>query len=241
MDKIMIVMRREFNAYFNSAIAYIFVVVFLVLNSAFFMNTFFLTLTADMRGFFGLIPIFLAFFIPAITMRLWAEERKLGTIELLLTLPIETYHIVIGKFLASLAFLKIAIAGTLIIPIMLAKLGTPDWGPIIGGYFGTVLLGGFFLSIGLFVSGLFEDQISAFILSMILCLFFLLVGYDFIITPIDGWVNGLGTFLKQVISMKSHFDGIERGVLSLKDIFYFLTMTGLFLTFNIFSLEGRKY
>ncbi len=241
MDKIWIITRREFAAYFKSTIAYVFVVVFLVLNSAFFMNTFFLTLVADMRSFFSLIPIILAFFIPAITMRLWAEERKLGTMELLLTLPMQPYQVVIGKFLASLFFLMVSLAGTLAIPIMLAKLGSPDWGPIIGGYFGTVFMGAFYLAIGLFVSGLFEDQISAFILSMVLCLFFLLIGFDFVTAPIDGWINGAGTFMKNVVSLKSHFDGIERGVLTVKDILYFLTMTGLFLTFNIYSLEGRKY
>jgi len=161
------VFRREIAAYFNAAIAYIFIIVFVLLNGGLFMTQFFIIGRADMRSFFVTLPYILAVFLPAVTMRQWAEERRGNTLELLLTFPMGTHEIVIGKFAAGLIFYFSALICTLPIPIMLQALGNPDLGTIFGGYLGAALLGSLFLAVGIFISGLCRDQIVAFILSMI--------------------------------------------------------------------------
>ncbi|MCP4583968.1 MAG: ABC transporter permease subunit [candidate division Zixibacteria bacterium] len=237
MSNIMTIFRREFAAYFNVPIAYIFIVVFLAVNSGLFMTSFFLAGTADMRGFFALLPITLIIFIPAITMRLWSEDSKGGTIALLQSFPITPGHLVLGKFLASYLFYLITLASTMVIPIMIMFLGNPDLGPIIGGYFGAALLGAFYLSIGLFISSLFKDQIIAFILSMVACFVFYMVGTDYISIILDGWVSGLGSGLMATVGTANHFSSIERGVLDIRDIIYFISYTSLFLWLNSVIVE----
>ena len=237
MNNIKTVFNREFAAYFNAPIAYIFIIVFLAVNSGLFMTSFFLAGSADMRGFFALLPITLIIFIPAITMRLWAEDSRGGTIALLQSFPMKPSQLVMGKFLASFLFYLITLAGTLVIPIMIASLGNPDMGPIIGGYFGAALLGAFYLSIGLFISSLFKDQIVAFILSMVACFVFYMLGTDYISIVLDGWISGLGSFLMGVVGTANHFSSIERGVLDIRDIIYFLSYTVLFLWLNAVVVE----
>ena len=232
MNNIKTIFNREFAAYFNAPIAYIFIIVFLAVNSGLFMTSFFLAGSADMRGFFSLLPITLIIFIPAITMRLWSEDSKGGTIALLQSFPIKPNELVIGKFLASFLFYLITLACTLVIPIMIAFLGNPDMGPIIGGYFGAALLGAFYLSIGLFISSLFKDQIIAFILGMVGCFLFYMLGTDYISIMFDSWIGGLGTFLMNTVGTANHFASIERGVLDVRDILYFLAYTVLFLWLN---------
>lgn len=236
---------RELRSYFDSPIGYIFLVVFLLVNCGLFMSPFFIDARAEMRTFFGLLPLILVAFIPAITMRLWAEERKLGTIELLMTLPVGTHQVVLAKFAASFVFFLIALLGTWTIPMTLALLGNPDPGPIVGGYVGSALLGAFYLSVGIFASALSRDQIVAFILGLILCYMFYILGADYIASQLDGWTGqmALGTVLQNHISLAQHFEGIERGVIAIKDIVYFISMTALFLFLNIQFLnksrEGR--
>lgn len=237
MNNIKTVFNREFAAYFNAPIAYIFIIVFLAVNSGLFMTSFFLAGTADMRGFFALLPITLIIFIPAITMRLWAEDAREGTIALLQSFPMKPGQLVLGKFFASFMFYLLTLAGTLVIPIMIAFLGNPDPGPIIGGYFGAALLGAFYLSIGLFVSSLFKDQIVAFILSMVGCFVFYMLGTDYISIMLDGWIGGLGSFLMSVVGTANHFSSIERGVLDIRDIIYFASYTVLFLWLNAVVVE----
>ena len=230
---------RELFSYFNSPIAYIFIVVFVTLMSSLFMTQFFLVSNADMRHFFGLLPVILCVFIPAITMRLWAEEKKGNTFELLLTFPMNSYKLVLGKFAASFVFYLLTLAGTVFIPIMLFLVGKPDIGPIIGGYLGAIFIGALFLSIGIFISGLFKDQIVSFIVTMVVCFFFYLTGLDFIASSIDGWIPGVGNFLKINFGMTRHFISFEKGVIDNKDVLYFIVMTAAFLTLNIFSIEDR--
>jgi ABC-type uncharacterized transport system involved in gliding motility auxiliary subunit len=237
MKNIKTIFAREFAAYFNAPIAYIFIVVFLAVNSGLFMTSFFLSGTADMRGFFSLLPITLIVFIPAITMRLWSEDSKSGTIALLHSFPMSAMDLVLGKFFASFLFYLIALAGTLIIPIMIVFLGRPDIGPIIGGYFGSALLGAFYLAVGIFISGLFKDQIIAFILGMVACFVFYMVGTDYIAIVLDGWIGGLGTLLNGAIGTANHFASIERGVIDIRDIIYFLSYTILFLWLNSVTVE----
>jgi len=237
-----IIFRRELNAYFYSPIAYVFSVIFVFLNTSIYMFHLFFLGNADMRSFFSTLPIVLGLiFIPAVSMRLWSEEKKLGTIQLLLTLPIKTEHIVLGKFLASFVFYCIALAGTLTIPVALFFLGNPDIGPIIGGYFGAVLLGGFFLSVGIFISSFFSDQIISLIITSLVLGFLTLIGWQYVPMVIDGWIPGLGTFLYKYIGVTAHFNDIERGVIDIKSIIYFLSFTSLFLYLNVKVLERRKY
>ena len=242
MKDVAIIFRREFQTYFYSPIAYVFSIIFIMLNAGMYMFHFFFFGNADMRAFFSSLPLTLGLiFIPAIAMRLWSEEKKLGTIELLLTLPMKTEHVVLGKFLASFLFYLVALAGTLTIPIILLILGKPDFGPIIGGYFGAVLLGAFFLSVGIFVSGFFSDQIVSLIITSLSCGFLALVGWGYVPMVVDGWIPGLGEFLYGYVGVTRHFNDIERGVIDIKSIMYFLSFTALFLYLNAKALERRKY
>ncbi len=242
MTDIAIIFRREFRAYFYSPIAYVFSIIFIILNTSMYMFHFFFFGNADMRAFFSSLPLVLGLiFIPAISMRLWSEENKLGTIELLLTMPMKIEHIVLGKYLASLAFYLLALAGTLTIPIILIVMGKPDLGPIVGGYFGAVFLGAFFLAIGIFISSFFADQIVSLIITSLVCGFLTLIGWQYVPMVIDGWIPGLGEFLYNYIGVTRHFNDIERGVIDIKSIIYFLSFTALFLYLNTQALERRKY
>jgi ABC-type uncharacterized transport system involved in gliding motility auxiliary subunit len=238
MKNISTIFKREFLAYFNSPIAYVFLIVFLVVNGVLFTANFFFSV-ADMRFFFTILPFALAVFMPAVTMRMWAEERRTGTIGLLLSLPAKNHELVLGKFLASLVFYLIAIAGTMTIPVMLAFAGDPDSGPIIGGYIGVILLGAFFLSVGLFVSVLFKDQILAFIVAMVLCFGLYLLGTEFVAIPLDGWTGGLGTVIKDVIGAANRLESAQRGVLDFGDVAYFVVFGAGFLLLNVYAIESR--
>ncbi len=241
MTNTMTIFRREFGAYFNSPIAYIFIIAFLVLNSGLFMTGFFLTGTADLRAFFGNLPFFLIFFIPAVSMRLWAEDKRTGTFELLMTLPMPTRDVVLGKYLSALAFYLVALLGTLPLPIMVGALGNPDMGAIFSGYVGSALLGALYLAIGMFTSGLMRDQISAVILGIMACFTLFILGVPGVAATIDGWVPGMGSLLQHYLGLSAHFDMMLRGVISLGDLAYFLGLTAVFLTLNALWLEGRKY
>ncbi|GJM45544.1 MAG: hypothetical protein DHS20C21_23860 [Gemmatimonadota bacterium] len=241
MRDIGVIFRREMGAYFHSPIAYIFIIVFLLLTAGFYTNGFFLSGVADMRDFFGTLPLYLLFFVPALTMRLWAEEQRLGTFELLMTLPMKPVSIVLGKYFASLAFYGIALACTLTIPLSLAWIGDPDTGAIVAGYLGALLLGGLFLSVGIFVSGLFRDQIAAFVLTLLACALFVLAGTQFFVAVLDGWIAGFGSFLSRSFAVAGHFEGIQRGVIAIDDVMFFVSFSIVFLFLNTVSLESRKY
>jgi ABC-2 type transport system permease protein len=240
MRNLWTIFRRELAAYYESAIGYIFMIVFLVLSVGLFMTRFFTILSADMRAFFVTLPIILCIFLPAVTMRLWAEERKQNTWEMLLTFPMQPHELVLGKFCASLVFFLSALAGTLTIPLMLAWLGNPDPGPIIGAYLGTILMGAFFLALGLFISGLCQDQIVAFVVTLLACFAIFLVGTDFISTYIDGAWPGLGSFLAEVVGMTRHYTTFAKGLLVVGDVLYFLIWTIVFLFLNGLFLEIRS-
>jgi len=239
MGNIFTIFNREIKAYFNSAIAYIFIIVFLLISGGMFMTQFFLVSTADMRAFFLYLPVILCIFLSAITMRLWAEDRRGNTFELLLTFPMNTPELVLGKFLASLFFYIVSLLATLPIPIMIALLGRPDVGGITCQYLGAILMGGFFLSLGLFISGFCKDQIVSFILSMMACFGFFLLGTDFTAGSIDGWIPGLGYFLSSSLGMAQHFGSFGKGIIDSRDILYFVIGTVIFLVLNGFWLEAR--
>ncbi|MBU1122681.1 MAG: Gldg family protein [Candidatus Omnitrophota bacterium] len=234
-----VIFKREFRAYFDSAIAYIYIIVFVLFFGALFMPQFFLIGQAQMRYFFDLLPIILCVFIPAITMRLWAEDRRGNTFELLLTFPMRPRELVVGKFLASFVFYLCVIAATLPVPIMIMVLGSPDLGPIVGGYIGAVLLGAFFIAIGIFISGICKDQIVAFILAMIGCFGFFLIGTEFIATFVDSWFGGFGTLLGKFFGLTRHYSSFVKGVVDIRDFLYFAGGTAIFLILNGFYIDGR--
>lgn len=233
------VMRRELADYFNSPIAYIFTIVFVLFTGILFMSQFFLAGMADMRIFFNFMPVVLCVFLPAASMRLWAEEKKENTFELLLTFPMSPRSLVLGKFLAGFVFFLFSLASTLAIPAMIFILGRPDPGPIAGGYIGTLFLGLFFLAAGTFVSGLFRDQIVAFIVSMLSCFLLFIVGTEFFAASLDGWVPGAGSFLRKFLGVLPHFAGFQKGVIDLRDVSYFALGAAAFLVLNGFWIEGR--
>lgn len=237
MRNVWAITKKEFLSYFNSPIAYIVITAFLVLVNWLFFRGFFIVNQAHMRPFFGLLPWLFLFFVPAITMRLWAEEKKLGTLELLMTLPVKDVEVVIGKYLASFFFLLVTIVLTLSIPLTLSMLGEPDFGPIIGGYLGVIFLGGAYLAIGFYFSSLTEDQIVAFILSAAFCTVFLIVGQDFILFNMPAFLVPILRF----IGLANHFESIGRGVIDSRDIIYYVSVITFFLYLNIRSLESRKW
>jgi len=228
---------KELKGYFNSPLAYIFMTVFLVFTSWFFFRGFFLNNVATMRPFFTILPWVFLFLIPAITMRLWAEEQKLGTIETLLTSPITESEVVIGKFMASFIFLIISILFSLAIPIILFFAGQPDLGTIVGGYFGAILLGGAYLAIGLWVSSLTNNQIVAFIFSVFLIFILFIISQPIILETTPALI----TPALKYVGMESHFQSILRGVFDSRDIIYYITLICFFLYLNIASLNSRKW
>ena len=230
--------QKELHSYFNSPIAYVFITVFLIVASGLFMTPFFVAGVCDMRAFFNNLPLLLIIFIPAVTMRLWAEENRRGTLGLLFSLPCTSNSLVIGKFIAAFIFCALAIMGTITIPVMLYFLGNPDPGPIIAGYIGSLLVIAFLLSLGMAISAFFKDQIVAFILSLVAGFFFFLAGTEFFATFVDGWFSGLGTFLRHGLGLTSHFVSFAKGVIDIGDVLFFLSYTLVFLIINVLTVEG---
>lgn len=237
MEKILALFKKEFKSYFLSPIAYVFITVYLVVSSFLFFQTFFLTNQAEMRGYFQFLPWIFLFFVPAITMRSWAEERKVKTLELLLTWPVSDFQVVAGKFLAALGFLTIAILLSITIPITIMLIGKPDIGPIIGGYLGLLLMGGAYLAIGMWISSYTENQIIAFILGVVATFMLFIVGSPFIVIFAPNVLSPLLTY----IGLGSHFESIQRGVIDSRDIIYYCSVIGFFLFLNIQSLASRKW
>jgi ABC-2 type transport system permease protein len=237
MEKILAICKKEFKSYFLSPIAYVFITVYLVASSFLFFQTFFLNNQAEMRGYFGFLPWIFLFFIPAITMRSWAEERKVKTLELLLTWPVSDFQVVAGKFLAAFGFLTVTVLLSLTIPITIMLIGKPDVGPIIGGYIGVLLMGGAYLAVGMWVSSYTENQIIAFILAAIATFVLFIIGSPFIVIFAP---NVLAPFLS-FIGLGTHFESIQRGVIDSRDIIYYCSVIGFFLFLNIQSLASRKW
>jgi ABC-2 type transport system permease protein len=237
MQNILSIFKREFKAYFLSPIAYIFITVFLIITTFLFFQGFFIVNQADMRAYFGLLPWVFLFFIPAITMRCWAEEKKMRTLELLLTWPVTDIEVVIGKFLASLGLLVIVLLLSLTIPISIAIIGHPDVGQIVGQYIGAVLMGAAYLAIGLWVSSLTENQIVAFILGVVFTFVLFIMGHPFVTMVLPSMLVPLFTF----VGLSSHFDSIGRGVIDSRDIIYYLSVIGFFLFLNVCSISSRKW
>ncbi len=240
MSKALVVARREFAAYWLSPIAYVVLGLFLFLNSYFFLNPMFFQVgiasAQNMFNFWGQLFIF---FIPAVTMRLWAEERKQGTLELLLTYPTRVPELVIGKFLAALAFIGLGVILTLPAVFTVAHFGDLDWGPVVGGYLGGILLVSAYLSLGLFFSSITENQIVAFLLTLFALLILNLS--LFIQTAESGnipfWVN----WVLSLVGLGNHFQSLAKGVVSSQDVLYYIAFTVFFLWMNALVLEAKKW
>jgi ABC-2 type transport system permease protein len=234
---IYILFRKELMSYFNSPIAYIFIGVFLVIGNWLFLKNFFLIGQVSMRAYFDLLPWIFLFLSPAITMRLWAEEKKTGTIEFLLTLPVTDWQVVLAKFFSSLAFILISLLLSITLPITLAILGNVDWGPIIGGYLGALFLGGAYLSLGLFISSLTKNQIIAFVLGLVACFMAFIVGADFVLIGAPKFAAPIMKFL----GLGSHFYNITKGVIDSKDIIYYGSFIFIFLWLNARIIQSRGW
>ena len=230
-----IMFRKELRSYFNSAIAYVLIIVFLCLLGWFYVNNIFLYNVSSMRSMFDIIPIIFLFFVPALTMRLISEEKKSGTIELLTTKPINDIEIVLGKFFAAWALIALALLPTLLYYISVASVGKIDNGPIIGGYIGLLLMAGVYISIGLFASCLTENQIIAFIMGFVfvLVLFFL----DKILLYLPDWMASSVEYF----GIDYHFSNIARGVVDSRDIIYFLSVIIFSLMLSVRWLNRRKW
>ncbi|MBD3368026.1 MAG: ABC transporter permease subunit [Candidatus Eisenbacteria bacterium] len=228
---------RDFRGYFASPTGYVFIVAFLVLSSWMFFRVFFLLGQASMRPFFSLMPWLFLLFVPAAAMRLWAEERRSGTDEVLLTLPVRESEAVLGKFAASLGFLVLTIALTFPVPAIVALLGNPDPGPIMGGYLGLVLMGAAYLSIALFASSLTDSQIVAFIVAASLSFALAVAGESFVVTAVP---RPLAPVLRH-IGLARRFASISRGVIDSRDVVYYLSVIAFFLYANVRVIANRKW
>ncbi|WP_020506230.1 Gldg family protein [Lamprocystis purpurea] len=239
MSDILRIARKELAAFFGSPVAYIFIGTFLAvcLFVFFWVEAFFARNIADARPLFEWMPVLLIFLCAALTMRMWSEERRAGTLEILLTLPVPTWRLVAAKFLAALALVTIALTLTLPLPVTVSLLGPLDWGPVIGAYVATLLLAAAYLSIGLFVSSRTDNPIVALIGSVLVCALFYLLGSE----ALTSLVGNRGGELLRLLGSGSRFDSITRGVIDLRDLYYYASIVGVFLALTVYSLERLRW
>ncbi len=235
IPNILAMFRRELRSYFNSPVAYVVIVVFLAIIGWFFTGNLFLMNIASLRVMFELVPLVFLFFVPAITMRLLAEEKKSGTLELLTTKPVLDAEIILGKFSAALTLLVAALVPTLLYVLTLIVLGSPDLGPVVTGYLGLLLMGSVYIGIGLFASSLTENQIVAFILSFLIVLALFLMDKVLMYVP-----EGIASTV-EFLGIDYHFGNIARGVIDSRDVIYFLSLLGFSLYGATVSLGRRKW
>ena len=242
MNGTLTIFKRELRSYFSTPVAYVFIVIFLLLSGAFtfYLGNFYERGQADLQAFFTFHPWLYLFLVPAVSMRLWAEERKSGTVELLLTLPVTTWQAVLGKFLAAWAFIGIALALTFPIWLTVNYLGSPDNGVIFASYLGSLLMAGAFLAIGSCLSACTRNQVVAFILTVVACFLLLLAGFPLVLDAVrafapQGVVDAIAS-----LSFLTHFAAISKGVIDLRDLLYFLLMIGFWLYASALVIEMKK-
>ena len=234
--------RRELRSYFVTPVAYVFIVIFLVLMGTFtfYLGGFYERGQADLSAFFNYHPWLYLFLVPAIAMRLWAEERKTGSIELLMTLPITPWQAVLGKYLAAWAFTGIALILTFPIWVTVNYLGDPDNGAILAAYLGSFLMAGGFLAIGSCLSATTKNQVIAFVLTVVVCFGFLLAGFPLVLDLFSAWapqtiVDGIAS-----LSFLTHFANISKGVIDFRDLIYFVLLVAVFLYANTLVLQWKQ-
>jgi len=233
MQQVLQIFKKEFGTYFISPVAYIVISIFLVVTGWFFFSTFFIYNQVSLRNFFSLLPSIFSFVVPAVTMRLFAEELNVGSYEMLLTMPVTVGQVVLGKFLAGTLFIGAMLVPTLAYPVTLSLLGTLDWGPVAGGYMGALLLGGAFCAVGLFASSLTRNQIVAFIIAMTICFTLTLLDQMLFFLP----DSLLGVF--SYLAANGHFKTIAKGVMDSRDLLYFLSVIFVGLYGTHLSVQER--
>lgn len=236
------VFRREFGAYFSSPLAGIFLVIYLFMSGIFTfqLGAFYERGQADLRPFFQGQPWLYLFLVPALSMRLWAEDRRTGTIELLLTLPVSVRDLVLGKFLAAWAFACAALALTVPLWITVGWLGNPDHGAIVVGYVACALLAGTLLALGAFLSAFTKNQVIAFVLCGVAGFLLMVTGFPIVLDFVSGWLPRIAVEAIGAMSALTHFDGMMRGVLDVRDVLYFASLTAAFLFLNGVVVEWKK-
>jgi ABC-2 type transport system permease protein len=237
MSNILAIFKKEFRGYFASPIAYIYLIVYLILTGFLFFRVFFLNGQASLRLFFDILPWVFLFFVPAVAMRMWAEEKRTGTIELLMTLPVKDREAVIGKYLAALVFLVVSLVLTFPLPVIAASLGKLDPGPLWGGYLGAVLMGAAYLAIGVFVSSITRNQIVAYIVGVSFIFVLFIMSTDVILFAAPHFLVPLLEYL----GLSTHFDSVGRGVVDSRDLVYYASLVGFFLFLNVQAVQNRKW
>jgi len=239
---IVTVFRRELASYFATPVAYVFIVIFLLLAGTFtfYLGNFYERGQADLQPFFNFHPWLYLFLVPAVGMRLWSEERKSGTIELLLTLPVTMWQAVVGKFLAAWAFIGIALLLTFPIWITVNYLGAPDNGVIFASYVGSFLMAGAFLAIGSCISASTRNQVIAFILTVVVCFLFLLAGFPLVLNFFSSWAPQGVVDAIAGLSFMTHFASIGKGVIDLRDLIYFLLVIAFWLYASAVVIDLKK-
>ena len=241
MRNIRTIAKRELGSYFTSPVAYVFLVIFLLLTGFFTFTAgqFFERGEASLAAFFGWHPWLYLVLVPAVGMRLWAEERRAGTIELLLTMPITPWEAIAGKFLASWIFLGIALALTFPVAITANVLGSPDNGMVLAGYLGSLLLAGAYLAVTCLTSAMTRNQVVALILSVVACLFLILAGFNPVTDLMARWASPAFVDTVAAFSVVTHFDGFQKGVIDSRDLAYFLSVIGFSLFATGIVLRNR--
>lgn len=242
MRAINIVMKRELDSYFSTHLAYVFILIFLVLSGVFtfYLGNFYERGQADLLPFFNFHPWLYLFLVPALSMRLWAEELKSGSIELLLTLPVTIVDAVAGKFLAAWIFAGISLMMTFPLWLTVNYLGDPDNGVIFTSYLGSWLMAGSFLAIGSCMSALSKSQVIAFILCGVVCLLFVLAGYPLVLNSIKTWAPLIVVDSVANLSFLTHFNSISRGIISLRDVLYFCSVQVVWLAATVVVINARQ-
>lgn len=242
MNAITVIATRELKGYFATPVAYVFIVIFLALTGAFtfYLGGFYERGQADLAPFFNFHPWLYLFLVPAIAMRLWAEEKKSGTVELLMTQPVTMWEAVLGKYLAAWAFTAVALALTFPIWVTVNYLGDPDNGVIVAAYLGSLLMAGSFLAIGSCISAANRNQVVAFIVTVVICFAFLLSGFPLVLDFFSGWAPQVIVDTIAGLSFLTHFNSLSKGVVDVRDVLYFLFLIATWLYANAIVLDMKK-
>jgi ABC-2 type transport system permease protein len=242
MNTLLTITRREFAGYFSTPLAFVFIIVFLLANglATFYLGAYFAVGQADLTSFFMFHPWLYLFFLPAISMRLWAEERRNGSIELLLTLPVPLSAIVVGKYLAALGFSTLALMLTFPVWLTVNYLGSPDNGVILASYLGSIMLAGGYLAIGSCLSALTRNQVIAFVVSVVACFLFTVSGAPLVLELFQSWAPQALIETLASFSLLTHFRAITTGVIDARDVMFFATLIGVFLTATVIVVDMKK-
>ncbi len=242
MGMVSTIFKREWSSFFATPVAYVFITIFLILSSvfAFFIGSFYERGQADLLPFFNFHPWLYLFLVPAIAMRTWSEERKSGTIELLMTLPISTFQAVLGKFFAAWSVLGLSLLLTFPLWLTVNYLGQPDNGVILAAYIGSWLMAGAFLAIGMCMSAITKNQVVAFILAVVLCFLFVVSGSDIVLDAFKGWAPSMVIDTIASFSFLTHFESLAKGVLALNDVAYFIIAMTIWLYASYLIIEQKK-